>query len=249
MEAARLSVRAGGRAQRRPRLPTGVRAREELDLRRRPVPVVPGRRGALRGGHASQRRSAGDDRRAPHPRSQRGVLRAAPPAGAVGAGGPTGEVRRPVRDLRSGERGRYAGLRARQDGRDRRRVGGGGFGQPQPAVMDTRLGAFVRGAGRTTRCPGTERPGRAGRRSESVRPGPASHPAPGASPGGRRRHAGRPTPVVHACEAGGRCPGRLAPRRGSRPSTSRPIAEPPSARRALVGAVVDASGVSGGGGS
>ena len=52
-----------------------------------------------------------------------------------------------LRDLRPRERRRDTDLRPREDGGDRRRLGGGRIGQPESTVLDARFRAVDRRAG------------------------------------------------------------------------------------------------------
>ena len=146
----RLPVRPRRRAQRRPGLHQGDRAGERAGLRRGPVLLGARRRRPVPRRAARPARAApgrGDPalpgrrraRRIPELLGRNRAFHARDVGGARTGGG-----------VRHREPRRHAGLRARQGLRHRRRLGQRRVRQLQPALVDPRLRALVRRAGRRT---------------------------------------------------------------------------------------------------
>ncbi len=146
------AVRPARGALGRPRLRQGVPARAAADLPGGPVHVVPAHRRAAGRRAAAPPRAPPRRGGAPAPGRRRAPRAAAQPGGP--AGGPAGHAAGragPGARVRPGEPRRHAGVRARQALRDRRRLGLHRQREPQPALVEPRQRAVVRGAGRHAR--------------------------------------------------------------------------------------------------
>ena len=132
-----VSVRQAGRTKRGARLSIFVLARPMCDLRRRPIPLVPRSGSTVRRRPTARAGAARDGGGAAGTGPQRSDLGAAASRGSAGSGRPVARRwRRPLRHLRSGERGGCSDLRPCQDRGDRRCVGRGGIRQPEPPFLD-----------------------------------------------------------------------------------------------------------------
>ena len=147
------------------------RRAERLDLPRGPVPLVRGRRRRTGRGAPPRTPAAARRGRSPLPGPRRRVQRTAVPhRAAARARARLRRRRRPGRRVRPRERAWPADLRARQGLHHRRRVDDGRLRQPQPSLVDARLGAVVRRARRRARRARAARPGRPRRRRAPARP-------------------------------------------------------------------------------
>src|SRR6266542_819553 len=213
-----------------PRLPEGTAAGAGAGLRRGPVPVGhAGGRGA-RHRAARRARAAHDHRGATLSGPGRTPLRPGRALGAVAGRRPPAARRGSACGrVRPGERAGHADLRPRQGGDDRRRLGDGGLGQPQPPLLDPRLRGCLRRARPAPRPSSPGRPGRSGRRGAGVRAG-APPAAMARAPRPRRRSGQRravgPGRGLRALAGDRRRAGGLARRRqtGSTAARSYPAA-------------------------
>ena len=139
-----VSVRAEGRAQHRPRVHEGVRARPVACLHRRSVPVVDRRDARV------VRRAPREPRAALCPRDpslpgSRGHARCREPLRAMeGRACARASGRRSSRGVRPRERRRHAHLRPREGVHRRRPLDDGRLRQSQPSLVDARLRDLLR---------------------------------------------------------------------------------------------------------